>query len=127
MMMWSGSGVPEAARRQESGARANLLQNRVRCHRRAVDDLHDFARIETRGIEQRGDPARYTLAGIERSRCRLVDVELSVGKGQHYVGEGSTHVHSDPCGATRNPPRQLLPLFAKRSDRLAIDINHVAR
>jgi hypothetical protein len=61
-----------------------------------VNDLSDFAWIETGFREHRRDARRHTLTWIERRRRCLVDVDLAVGESKNYIGEGSADVDPDP-------------------------------
>ena len=91
--------VAEAARGQQPGPRADLLQDGVRRHRGAVHDLGDLARIEPRLRQHRRNAGRDALARIDgRGRC-LVHVDAPVGQREDNVREGAANIHADTRSA----------------------------
>ena len=105
--------VAEALGRDQAGARALALEDRVRGHGGAVADLLHLGRrgadLLEHGREPEHDGARIVVDG----RGDLLGVEPAVGPQHHDVGEGAADVHADPgpshrtgsAWTSRPPPR----------------------
>jgi hypothetical protein len=91
--------VAEAARGDEPGDGADLLEDGVGCHRGAVDDLRHRVGLDPGGAEQCGEARHHREAGILRRGRDLADAQGAVGQLQDDVREGSTDVDADVHGA----------------------------
>jgi hypothetical protein len=90
--------VAEAARGDEAGDGPGLLEDRVRRHRGAVDDLHHVTRRRAGGPQQRGEAVHHREARVVRRGRDLADTQRAVGQTQDDVGEGAADIDADAEG-----------------------------
>ena len=89
--------VAHAARRDEAGARALVLQQRVGDHRGGMRQQRHIGRIDAVGIQTLADAVDHRLAEILRRGRQLGDGDAAgVLLHQGDVGEGAADIDADP-------------------------------
>src|SRR5207247_7288217 len=94
--------VSKPPRRDQPGARALLLENGVRGHRRAVADLLDRVTAQAGLAEHLGEALDDRLRVVLRAGGDFLAVERAVGAEQHDVGEGAADVDADAVARHQN-------------------------
>jgi hypothetical protein len=107
--------VAKTLRGEQARPRAAPLQDRVRGHRGAVNDLADVAGCDA-GLGGQVADARDDRLGVVRGgRQHFAGAGDAVGRHQDQIGEGAAHVHSQPV-AHADLPRPASPRGTKMTN-----------
>ena len=98
--------VAESLRDQEAGRGPRHLDHRVVRRRGAVHDRRGVTQQRRHvgqrlGLGEAGDPGQHAVGLVLRGGRRLLQEDRAVGTEQHAVGEGPTHVDTDPVAGPR--------------------------
>ena len=91
--------LPEALRREQAHAGPLRLEQRVRRHRRAVQDVRELARRDAALLADPADAGEDALGRVGRRRRRLHAVEVArLVVDEEQVGERAADVDSEAHG-----------------------------
>ena len=93
--------IAKAARRQQAGPRAGLLQDGVGRYGGAMHHLDDVAGVEPCLRQDRRDAHRDAFARIGGRGRGLIHVDAAIGQREHDIGKGAADIHADTRDTTQ--------------------------